>query len=1010
MNARFLVFHDPAYPCACPDDVIAALVPGDYRIVDATGLARQLDDGANLLISFHGPYFPKDAWNAILAFLQRGGNLAIFGGMPFARPVRADGTIEPEQDAYTRQLYLGPFFAIAAHHEPLSLVAADDAACLDELPLTGPAQPGSFWAFYPKLTQAADHPGELGSSGPVDTILTPLIFARTPGGERIATPALLLDQCQGQFRGGRWLISAWQPKSASDWLANRAATSTLIRLAAAGAQMLDVRPALACYHPGEAAGLVVGARTPSSYTASIRVLAPDGSEIERFEITTAAKPVLQEIRLDLPACSVPGLYMVETVYAPTGGLALRQTTGFWIWDEALVERTRNRRLTAGRDYFYQDGKPFLVCGTTYMDSVVQRKFLLLPNPARWDRDFAEMKHAGMNLLRTGIWTAWRQFMPVAGVAAESALRALDAFVMTASKHDLQLIFTFFAFYPLAFEGDNPWLDPRSLQGQRDYLALLAGRYAKVALLSWDLINEPSFGNPQQIFTPRPFPNYDRFELAAFRDWLQQRYSLPELQLRWRVTPSELPDWEHVMPPLTAEYSTEVNDTSTHNMLKVADYTHFSQEMFSAWAAAMYDTIRAAGSQTLIGVGQDEAGARPAPQFYAPAVDYTTTHPWWKNDALVWDMLLDKTPEKPNLIQETGVMLVRDVDMRPWRSEASVADLLERKLMTGLASRGAGLIQWLWHTNPYMLSDNENSIGLVRTDGSAKPELRVIREFGRLAQAIGTRLIEPSSLPPVWVVIPYAQWFLRPALAIEPTRQAVRILSYEFGVIPQLIGDQQIAATVQAGHRPQCVFLPGIQYCNPATLKTLVKLAEGGTVVFISGVITRDQHNLVWQPPIPGFDADDSIPIPVARYEDLEGLPGGSRQLVYEGEKIGYVKKAQNALKTYRVGNGRIIWSGLPLELASSPAVTREVYRQVLTVSGFGVQPDDRRSSEQTVLVERLPLTGGSLVIVVSESSTPQHVTVDESMQVEVAPNRAGAIILSSGQPDQLFGGIQQIER
>jgi len=103
------------------------------------------------------------------------------------------------------------------------------------------------------------------------------------------------------------------------------------------------------------------------------------------------------------------------------------------------------------------------------------------------------------------------------------------------------------------------------------------------------------------------------------------------------------------------------------------------------------------------------------------------------------MLLDKTLAKPNLIQETGVMLVRDVDGRPWRSERECAHLLERKLITGLIGRGAGLVQWLWHTNSYMDNDNENSIGLVRADGSAKPELEAMLEFGRLMQAFATAI-------------------------------------------------------------------------------------------------------------------------------------------------------------------------------------------------------------------------------------------------------------------------------
>ncbi len=177
------------------------------------------------------------------------------------------------------------------------------------------------------------------------------------------------------------------------------------------------------------------------------------------------------------------------------------------------------------------------------------------------------------------------------------------------------------------------------------------------------------------------------------------------------------------------------------MLKAADYTLFSQDMFNKWAARMYTTIRACGSQTIIGVGQDEGGARIASQFYASTMDYTSTHPWWNNDALLWDMLLDKTPHKPNLIQETGIMLVRDVDGRPWRSEQENADLLERKLITGLVARSAGLVQWLWYINSYMTNDNENSIGLVRADGSAKPELEVMRAFGSLMQELAGQMVE-----------------------------------------------------------------------------------------------------------------------------------------------------------------------------------------------------------------------------------------------------------------------------
>ncbi|MBV9227683.1 MAG: beta-galactosidase, partial [Chloroflexi bacterium] len=672
--------------------------------------------------------------------------------------------------------------------------------------------------------------------------------------------------------------------------------------------------------------------------------------------------------------------------------------------EALVEATYNKRLIAGRDYFYQDSRIFLIYGTTYMDSRVQRKFLHLPNPARWDTDMAEMKAAGINLIRTGIWTAWRELVPAAGVANEAFLRALDAFVMTVCKHDLQLIFTFFSFFPPLFEGENPWLDPRSVDAQQDLVALLARRYARVELVSWDLINEPSFGDPAKAFAPRPLPHYDRFEINAFQKWLAERYTLSELQLRWRQTPADLPDWEHVLPPREEDYNTYIRATTVRAMLKVADYTRFSQDMFRDWAAQMRAAIRASGCRTLIGVGQDEAGARISPQFYASAVDYTTTHPWWNIDDLLWDMLLDKTLDKPNLIQETGVMLARDIDGRPWRSEQDNAYLLERKLITGLVARGAGLIQWLWHTNGYMTSDNENSIGLLRADGSAKPELAVMEEFGRLILALNGRLLEAPSPCDVWVVIPYSQWFARPELARQGTQQAVRVLGYDLGVVPQMVSEYHLQTLTTARHRPRTIIVPAMQLFDPQAWLALLHYVHNGGTLLANGVISCDLHNLPFDPTIDGTFEEFS-PVPVSRYEELyeelEDAEGRVYQLTFAAEKIGYVKRAHNHIHSYRYGAGTLVWCGLPLELANETWVMKEMYRRVLNLAHCA----EEQHVSSSLLISRQPLTDGTLVLVVSESSRAQHVPLDEGIQITIEPNRAGALILGSDQTVQTFGGL-----
>ena len=83
---------------------------------------------------------------------------------------------------------------------------------------------------------------------------------------------------------------------------------------------------------------------------------------------------------------------------------------------------------------------------TYMQSDLHRKFLFMPNPCRWDEDFAEMKRAGINMVRTGVWTAYRQVMFIDGRPDEGVMRAFQAMVHTACRHDMPLVFCF-CLYP-----------------------------------------------------------------------------------------------------------------------------------------------------------------------------------------------------------------------------------------------------------------------------------------------------------------------------------------------------------------------------------------------------------------------------------------------------------------------------------------------------------------------------------------------------------------------------------
>src|SRR5882724_2846929 len=163
---KLLVFAEPGYPGISSPSLLARLIPGEYELVNATEIGKTLQSAAcSLLISFHGAYFPKEAWPQIVRYLENGGNLAIFGGMPFKRPMRPDGSIEIEQQAYCTELFLGPHFPLQVPEGAgLHLAAAEEAAFLAHHELTfSPSQTDHFWSFYPKLTQLSYDPQEMGA-------------------------------------------------------------------------------------------------------------------------------------------------------------------------------------------------------------------------------------------------------------------------------------------------------------------------------------------------------------------------------------------------------------------------------------------------------------------------------------------------------------------------------------------------------------------------------------------------------------------------------------------------------------------------------------------------------------------------------------------------------------------------------------------------------------------------------------------------------------------------------
>jgi hypothetical protein len=913
---RVAVLNEPGFPSVDAPRSDAALLG---RPLDGLELAyltvselndRLSPEQRDVFVMPYGSAFPKEAWPALIRYLEAGGNWVNLGGVPCAVPVeRVAGGWHalPREVTYHKQL--GITLACGVGTAAVKAWRANDTVPWASALAEGVAA-DTVWEMYWRLSSVADTPDESGSAGPREAAVLPLVSGLDDSGRAVVAPLLQVDRLEREFAGGRWILAT------GDGAIPAATLRTLVEAASLGPRQLIVRPSFACYRGRERPSVSValrgytrGGAAPLSGTCQVGVFDEHGAVLARVPGVVEGTDAEASGTVDLGASLAPlapGPYRIEAVLTVPGArpLELRHTTGFWMWDEKLL--AAGVAVGAGPHALTRGGEPFPVTGTTYMASDVHRKFLLQPNPWLWDRDFAEMKRTGVNLVRTGIWTGWKVLMPEVGSLDEGACRALDAYLLTARRHAMPVILTLFAFLPETWGGENPYLDPAAVEAQRAFVSLIAGRYARMNDVIWDLINEPSFCNRDHLWSCRP--NYDRFERAAWAAWLEERH----------------PDRPAADLPPLEDFGE--GDRAVDRPTLVLEYRLFAQAMFRRWVREIRAALRApANPRQLVTVGQDEAGTRDSPNnlFLAPDLDFTCVHTWWLNDALVWDEVLTRAPGKANLVEETGVMFAAHPPGVEARWEEYARNLLERKMAVALGPGGAGFVEWVWNSNCYMPSDNEAAIGLLRADGTAKPELDALRGVAAFAAQARRHLVGRED-EPVLLVVPHSTMFSTRNTATDATKRAVRAMQYGCRMGLSAVSEFAVAPRMLV---PRLVLVPSPGVLRPEAWEAVQAWARRGSVVLVTG--------------------------PLAPLERR----GGSGPV------------GPSAAVRIPIGRGEILWSPESVELAQDGAAAIELYRWALGRArlepGFTVE-----GADQSVLVHAATYHNAVLFTLASESPRP----------------------------------------
>ncbi|WP_027092597.1 alpha-amylase family protein [Cohnella thermotolerans] len=1020
-----IVFYDPSFPGA------PALTEAEVRRLGEVAGAAELGErlrtaDGGCFVSLHAPFFPVAAWEDILAYLKRGGGLISAGGAPFRKPVRREGGawhVEAEQTAYHRRLRIHEMLRVKADR-----VAGYEA--FGDIPLLR-GQEALFdvadtWNLVPHVTKASDLPHQMGSAGPMDAHVYALLKGVSAEGRELSAPVVLWENTKGDFAGGRWLFVN-QPLGGE--FAARGGLEALAgwaRFCAAGVTELWLKPGYAAYEAherptltlqaqklgrggGSAAGkaavrwtFAIAVEREDSGTAGTRATEACGGEAAavdrpteefRHELAADVGPELELRRIPVPIDVRSGFYRVWCRAESEEGEVRYLRQGFWGADPELL--AEGAPIRAGRDYFEKDGRPLPIVGMTYMTSDVARKFLFLPNAAVWDRDMAQMRRAGINWIRTGIWTAYRNVMQVDGHASEEVLRAIDAFLLTAKKHGLQVTFTFFSFTPEPWEGRNPYLDPRSVEAQKRFVRSIVSRHRETKHVDWDLINEPSMFDPARIFSDGPRSCRDTFEQAAFAEWLEKRHgSIEALRERWSMTPGELPGFASATVPEPEEINFDVQDMHQGKKgTRWLDYVLFSMEMHNRWAKQLVEAIKDICPDHLVTVGQDEAlGAqRPSPFFYGEAVDYTTVHSWWLNDQLLWDGVFAKTADKPCVVQETGIMYVETPEGLAKRTEEELRAMLERKYAYAFAAGGAGAIHWIWNTNFYMDNANESHIGALRADGTEKPEADVSYGFGAFMEA-ARDLFRERELEDVAVVFPYSNDFSNRKLAYDATTKLARVLGYELKVPFRGVSEYDLKPLLK--HPAKLILLPSAHNVDDAAFAGLLGIVDRtGATLLVTGPAGLDAY---WR----HTDRLASVlgerkPSNVVREERL-AIGGRQYAVSFGNRRIAQVAKevpaaggaagagevggaagangavgasggGADAVVDVPYGGGRLIWCPLPVELNDRTEPIAALYAYALEAAGCRPELDWLSGGDLPgVYGRRLRFAEGSMFVFVSE--------------------------------------------
>ncbi len=983
---KILVFSDSEFENdLCLPAAKQAVMLDCADFCGAEQLKDKLSEDYDVFIHPYGGFFPKEAFPALISFLKKGNGFLCFNGAPARFPCYQSPTgwkKEREQLSYLRKMNIHSVLEV----DCTDIVSNEVNDCFAIFP-----EDISFLEYHAPCenlvmtpTKNAYVEREWGSVGSMDTRIIPLIKGRNREGEHRSSPVVLLEHRAGDFSGGRWIFMTQK-------VTHPFSLQKLCSFISAGTRELLVKPSMAMYFNGEVPCITISTqnmRNPCNWTVNVRITTQTGQEIWKQQVLFSASSYLSGKEFVISELRETGVYFIRSAFSSSDGETQVVKQGFIYGNIPKAEPYAPFLPT--QDYFTKDGKITPVIGMTYMAGDVSRAFLHIPNISVWLNDMANMKKAGINWLRTGIWCNWRTYMLDDGHMDEFILRSIQAFMECAYSLGLHVTFTFFTFVPEPWEGSHPYLDRRSVEAQKRFISLIVNRCGDYPNVDWDLINEPYVqDHPTQVKKAS-----DTLERLAYCAYLEEKYQgdIRRYTENTRQDSAAVSSFDKIKVPVYENINFTVNDIAgAKNGLVWREYLDFNYTVFVNWVHELQTLIKSYAPHQMVTVGQDEAMhyQRPVPLNFGGDLDYNCQHTWWLNDHLVWDTIFAKFSEKPIMVQETGIMYAEQPNSLPRRTEKQLYQLLQKKYAYAFGTKCAGVIQWIWNSNYFMNNANESNIGALRCDGSYKQEVDVSKNFAsffdKAKNNMGTCVHEKIA-----VVFPFSNDRSNRNFAQRATMNACTALAYYLNAGFEAVSEYTLDFIEK--NRYQLVIVPSPHSFSNNAFKKLISIAE------------KKEITILFTGPA-SLDEDYSITSRTTKYMQECSLSNLSRWTKFsllgkeysllfgDDEQTRAMKEIYQGQLSRMVscGKGKIYFIGVPIELSLEINKIAEIYAQIIKTEKIAL-PFTVQKSTEGIFISRIQWeTGTCLYTAVNENDSAEHVVVSDqlfhkSFEISLAPN------------------------